>query len=493
MSGPPADRPPRLIAREMAAAFGVVSLVAVATCGLLLVLISDVSGLVMGMREEESSIRQGFELATSVRGQTLQIAYSLIEGDGRHVDRYGESVERVKTGIRGLYPHVPAEERWRVAALEQKVEELTDRFSTRTLPAVERGDRAAVIAEHRALASLAEEASAQADALARSVESCMAHSHVLATRATRVGLVGGGIGALLVVALSVGFTLRFRRAVLKPLQILTRAAHRFGAGDFDARVGTVGRGELLALSQAFDRMAEELAARQRRLVHNERMAAVGHLAAGVAHELNNPIGIIRGYLKTMGVKDDPTTLAEELAILDEEAAQCQRIAEDLLAYARPLELRLERIAMKPFLEETLRRFRESPDARGALLEVDARDLELTGDPMRLRQVVLNLLLNAVQVSSEGVHVTVSGAAAEGGYAIEVSDDGPGIAVEEHGRIFEPFYSKRKGGSGLGLSVCQGIVSAHGGQVSVHSREGTGAVFRVTLPVTPPEPRAGGVS
>lgn len=486
-----ARHPPRLIAREMAAGFGVVSLVAVAMCGFLLVLINQVSGLVMGMQAQEIAIRQGVELATAVREQTIHIAHALIEGDHANLNHYAEWRQRVRKGIERLSPHVPREERWRIAALKQKTEELASRFSSSTLSAVECGDGAGVILEHRAIASLAEEASAQADALARAVESRMTHAHVLATRATRLGLVGGGIGALIVVALSIGFTLRLGRSVFRPLTLLTGAAHRFGAGDFNARVGVVGRGELHALSQAFDRMAEELAERQRRLIHTERMAAIGHLAAGVAHELNNPIGIIRGYLKTMGAKDDPETLEEELQILDEEAAHCQRIAEDLLAYARPLELRLERIQTKPFLLETLKRFQESPSAREARLDVDAENVEISADPTRLRQVVLNLVLNAVQVSPEGARVIVAGRSSDDQYEIDVIDHGPGVPVEDHGRIFEPFYSKRKGGSGLGLSVCQGIVLAHGGTVTVHSREGAGAVFRVRLPVTPPSLTTGG--
>ena len=476
---------PRLIAREMAAGFGVVSLVAVAMCGLLLALINQVSGLVMGMREEESAIRQGFELATAVREQHLHLVYLLLEGDRSHLGHYGEWRSRVRAGLQRLSPHVPEEERWRISALEKKIEELDGRISAFAFPALEGADRTLLIAENRAIASLAQEASTQADALARAVESRMAHSHLLATRATRLGLVGGGLGALVVVALSAGFTVHLRRAVLRPLAVLTGAARRFGAGEFGARVGAVGRGELLALSQAFDRMAEELAERQRRLVHNERMAAIGHLAAGVAHELNNPIGIIRGYLRTMGAKDDPKTLEEELQILDEEAAHCQRIAEDLLAYARPLELRLEPIRTRGFLEEVLRRFGESPDARGARLEVHAEDFELFADRTRLRQVVINLVQNAVQVSPEGAGVTVSGRAEAGHYLLEVADHGPGVPVEEQGRIFEPFYSRRRGGSGLGLSVCLGIVRAHGGTVTVDSREGAGAVFRVRLPARPP--------
>jgi two-component system, NtrC family, sensor kinase len=446
--------PPRLIARELAAGFGVVSLVSVAVFVTLLSLIHQVSGLVMGMREEEVAIRQGLELATAVREQYIHIARSLIEGDRRHLAHYATWRQRVQAGLEQLASQVPESERWRLAALEGKTRELADGF-------------------------------------AHVVASRMAHSHVLATRATQIGLIGGGIGALTVVALSIGFTLRLRRAVVQPLTALTAATRRYGAGEFTVRAGAIGRGELRALAQAFDRMAEELAERQRRLVHNERMAAIGHLAAGVAHELNNPIGIIRGYLKTMDARDAPETLADELQILDEEAAQCQRIAEDLLSYARPLELNIETIEMKAFVEETFKRFRESPGAKESTLKVDVDDFVLSADPARLRQVLLNLALNAVQLSPPGACVTVTGRVHPNEYALEVTDLGPGIAIEDHDRIFEPFFSKRKGGSGLGLSVCAGIIGAHGGSITVSSSVGQGATFRVALPRSAAPPGEGG--
>jgi len=186
----------------------------------------------------------------------------------------------------------------------------------------------------------------------------------------------------------------------------------------------------------------------------------------------------------MDARDDPETLAEELGILDEEARHCQRIAEDLLAYARPRELSLERIELGAFIEETLRRFRESPAAGGAQLEVKTEPFALEADATRLRQVLHNLVLNAVQASDGPAHVEVSGRVEGGQYRIDVADRGPGVPPHDRGRIFEPFYTKRKGGSGLGLSVCQGIVRAHGGSIEACPREGGGSLFVVRLPALP---------
>jgi two-component system, NtrC family, sensor kinase len=283
-----------------------------------------------------------------------------------------------------------------------------------------------------------------------------------------------------------------RSVVLRPLHLLTDAALRYGRGDFAFRVGDVGKGELAAVADAFSRMADELARREARLLHNERMAAIGQLAAGIAHELNNPIGIIRGYLKTMSPDEDPETIQEELSILDEEAGHCQRIADDLLTYARAEELTLDRLSMRSFLSESAKRYAVGAGSGNVAVDVNVEDAKVEADGVRLRQVILNLLNNAGQVSPPGSSIRIRGEVRGDGYQIEVADQGPGIPTADQQRIFEPFFSMRKGGSGLGLAVCQGIIRAHGGSIDVDDAAGGGAVFRLTIPLKPAE-RSGGPS
>src|SRR5690606_1097672 len=132
------------------------------------------------------------------------------------------------------------------------------------------------------------------------------------------------------------------------------------------------------------------------------------------------------------------TLREELAILDEEAGHCQRIADDLLSYARAGELTLETIEMEPFLRETARRYEMG--ALGANIECDLEDAYVEGDRDRLKQVISNLLNNAFQASPTGSGVRLQGRAGEEGYYINVIDHGPGVHASDSQRIFEPFYS-----------------------------------------------------
>lgn len=475
-------KPKRVIARRLALSFALVSGVAVVMCAVLIALIAEVASLVANMQVGETAIRESLVLATAVREQYIHQAHWIIEQDPSHLEHYGEWVRRVQRVAEHLKPLVPADERWRVEQVLQDSRAFDEVFRTSLMPAVKLGDHLAVVQRHKEVDRLAARATQQADLIAGVVEQRMAMDHASATRAARIGLVTGATGILLVLFLSVVFTLRLRRAVLKPLEVLSAAARRFGSGDFESRVGAVGEGELRAVATAFDRMAEELEAREKRLIQSERMAAIGQLAAGVAHEINNPIQVIRGYLKTMGPDTSPTVLREELQILDEEAAACQRIAEDLVAFARAPELHRDRVEMHTLLCESVRRFGETPEGSRQPVHLMVEPGEILADRGRLRQVIRNLLANAAHFSEPDQPIEVTGQPWDGlGYEISISDRGPGIAPEDRGKIFEPFFTKRAGGSGLGLSVCLSIVRAHGGTLSVEDNPDHGATFRIRVP------------
>lgn len=479
--------PKRVIARRLAISFALVSVVAVAMCGMLIAIIGEVAGLVADMQTKEAAIRESLVLATSVREQYIHQAHWIIEQDRHHLAHYEEWVEKVRHGAETLRPLLPDGERWRLEEVLNDSKALDDFFRNVLVPAVNRGDGAAVVRHHKQADELSQRATKQADFIARTVEHDMAMDHTSATLAARAGLLAGATCVLLVLGLSVVFTIRLRHAVLEPLKVLSAQARRFGSGDFSSRVGPVGEGELRAVSTAFDRMAEELQAREARLIETERMAAIGQLAAGVAHEVNNPIQVIRGYLKTMGPDTPPEVLGEELKILDEEASACQRIAEDLVAFARVPELRRDLTDMERLLCESVRRFAETNEGQKQPIHLTAEPGRALADGGRLRQVVRNLLVNAASFSDTDQPIDVAGRQlGTDGYEIAVSDQGPGIAAEDQVKIFEPFFTKRAGGSGLGLSVCMGIARAHGGTIVVENSPSGGATFRVRIPGTATE-------
>lgn len=475
--------PQHPIARRLILGFVAVAALSIVMCLILLQTIWSVSHLVTDMRDGESPIHRGLELSSSVREQSLHIAHAVIERDESQLDRYEKSRERTRALIQEIAAEVPGADSERLQLLAQRTQQLHDEFVGILVPHIRKGNWLEAGLAHGRLEILGEQAAEQADIFTQNMESKMAQAHVEATDTTRFGFWIGLASITLIVTISAAFARSVENEVVKPLRTLVDSARRFGEGEFGHRVGNIGEGEIGELSRALDAMAREISEGQQRVMSQERMAAIGQLAAGVAHELNNPIGIIRGYLKTMTPQDDPITLGEELAILDDEAAQCQRIAEDLLWYSRASGLEITDAEMSQYLEEVRSRFSESPHGRDVLIELKVKDAKIPLDKARIRQVLFNLLANAVQASTGRQPVTLMAGSEDDFYVIQVSDDGAGVAEAQRQRVFEPFYSKRKGGTGLGLAVALGIVEMHGGRIEVGEGPEGGALFRVLLPLS----------
>ncbi|PYM18365.1 MAG: hypothetical protein DMD81_06085 [Candidatus Rokuibacteriota bacterium] len=238
------------------------------------------------------------------------------------------------------------------------------------------------------------------------------------------------------------------------------------------------------------RRAEETQARLReQLMQREKLAALGELLAGVAHELNNPLSVVLGHIDLLRAtaKGSIAVRAEKMSSA---AERCTRIVRNFLTLARQHPQERARVAVGQVVEEALELVAYPLRVDGIRVTLDLpEDLPLVfADPHQLHQVFLNLVTNAHQAlrSATGPRqITVSSKAeSDGMVCIEVSDTGPGIADDIASRIFEPFFTTKPlgQGTGLGLPICKGIVEAHGGTLTVEGRPGVGACFRVRLPI-----------
>ncbi|HEY7726567.1 MAG TPA: ATP-binding protein [Anaeromyxobacteraceae bacterium] len=232
-----------------------------------------------------------------------------------------------------------------------------------------------------------------------------------------------------------------------------------------------------------------LRAMEERVARSERLAELGHVAAGLAHELRNPLASMSGSVELL--RGAPALGDEErrlLGILLREAERLDHLVERFLEYSRPGAPARVRADLARVAEETLAVFSHDPAAARVRLEPELRPAPAWCDADQMRQVLWNLLLNAAQASSregEPGHVRVRcGPSPGGGAVLEVEDDGPGIAAEDLPRLFTPFFTTRARGSGLGLATVQRVVDAHGGAVAVDSTPGAGTRFTVRLPPAP---------
>ncbi len=284
----------------------------------------------------------------------------------------------------------------------------------------------------------------------------------------------------------------------QPMGVLVVCEHggprRFTAAEIE-RAMAVANQLAVAIDNArlFDetrRRAEELELLQDQLVHQERLAALGELAAVVAHEVRNPLGAIFNSLGTLRRMVRPRGDAKMLFdIVGEEADHLNRIVGQLLDFARPAPATMRAEPLDRVLDEAVAAALAEAHGRIALVRDVPDGLPLIPmDAGLIRQALLNVALNAVQAMPKGgtlsVHARLSGEAA----VVELADTGPGIPEEVRHRIFEPFFTTKATGTGLGLAVVKRILEDHRGRVEVRGRDSGGTVFALHLPLTTPEGR-----
>jgi signal transduction histidine kinase len=282
-----------------------------------------------------------------------------------------------------------------------------------------------------------------------------------------------------VVAFTIG------RSIARPLGRLREGASRLAAGDLDARIEIDSPDEFGDLARQWNGMTSALKDHQEKLVETEKLAGIGRLAAGVAHEINNPLGVILGYARLLRKRVDGVA-QDDLRVIEEETLRCKEIVEGLLDLSRPLQAARERIDLRDVCDEVVARLGEARLLEGVAVAVQGSGLA-EGHPSKVRQIVSNLVRNAAESAGPGGSVAVAVREDAAGVSVEVSDDGPGIDATARARLFEPFFTTKPQGTGLGLAVSRALARAHGGEVEAASLPGAGARFTFRLPRVAVEP------
>lgn len=251
------------------------------------------------------------------------------------------------------------------------------------------------------------------------------------------------------------------------------------------------------MSERVGAVVEQLHEAQRAATRSERLAAMGQLAAGLAHELRNPLTAIKMLLQPAAPGTAQVCLdRQDAAVVNEEIGRLERTIQTFLDYARPPRPERRALVLQPVIRQTVELLARRAAEQGVAIDCALPDepIRIEADAGQLRQVLMNLLLNALDASGQGRRISVraawepadaAGAEPDGGprwVAIEVADRGPGLPPGQSQRIFEPFVSTKEAGTGLGLPISRRIVEDHGGRLDAADREGGGAVFTVRLPV-----------
>ncbi len=467
-------------ARRLALGFGALVLLIATASAVALAGFARVQEGLAETERHEDGVRLALELASAVRDQYAHQAHTIIIGDASHLGFYGEAREQVARLTRALRQSAEfPEERVLVDSIEEESVRLDGIFRDRIVPAVLRGERGDVQAEHDRAQLVVTRIQDLTQALVERFGLRIREVRIEVAdieRRTRMILV-----ALLATApvVAVAVSLLLARSVAAPVARLEAGAARIAEGDLDARIEVRGAPELEALAQRWNEMTASLKEHQAKVLEAEKLAGIGRLAAGVAHEINNPLGVILGYAKLLRKKADGAA-ADDLGVIEEETLRAKEIVEGLLDLSRPLPAGSAAVDLRALSEEVVSRLREARLLDGVEVRVEGT-AAAPGHPEKLRQVLVNLVRNAAEAAGAGGRVEVLLSERDGAVEVAVEDSGPGIPQEGRAKLFEPFYTTKPRGTGLGLAVSRAIARAHGGELAADTAPGGGARFALRIP------------
>ena len=310
-------------------------------------------------------------------------------------------------------------------------------------------------------------------------------------RRTAIGLAIGVVGGVLDTLLGVSLGIDFRVAG----RDWTTWVAVYMAANFALICGAVGyfmdaRARARRDAETIREQMRELEATQRIAAQNEKLAAIGRLAAGVAHEVRNPLGVIRASASMVQESfDEDDESHRACRFICEEIDRLNGLITSLLTFARPTEIHPRAVSLEKVLDRALQLADEDLRKRGVEVERSATGVvpEVVADPDLLAQLVFGLLTNAGEAVDEGGRIALRVEPDRESLAIEVADSGPGIEAVDAERVFEPFFTTKASGTGLGLPMAARIAQAHRGHIEVvqdrgAGPEGGGACFRIHLPL-----------
>lgn len=248
------------------------------------------------------------------------------------------------------------------------------------------------------------------------------------------------------------------------------------------------RRQLEATAQKLSETYQQLQSSAEQLRRADRLSALGQLSAGLAHEIRNPLGSLKGAVQILKREELPANTRDEFATMaDSEVVRLEKLVTSFLEFARPNLPQRTLLDAALLLESVAQLASETARMANVSIQVAPEPADsIAVDAEQIRQVLLNLVLNAVQAMPNGGHITLGSRQTNGCLLLTVSDEGCGIPEEVLDHIFDPFFTTRAEGTGLGLSIAYQIVNGHGGQISAQNNPGGGATFTLSLPVEPLE-------
>jgi signal transduction histidine kinase len=309
---------------------------------------------------------------------------------------------------------------------------------------------------------------------------------------TSMLLLGIGVLGLLIGIIGAAW---ITRRITTPLQKLVEGTKHISRGDFSLKIDIESQDEIGNLARSFNEIRRQLQLLQKRmedatkrLIQVEKLASIGHISTGIAHEIRNPLTSVKLNIQKLSEKEnlDEFDLLN-LEISQEGIAQIEKFIKELLNYARVSELNLDSFSMEQIIDGSIKMIADSLELKNVTLEKKyAPDLpQVRVDADKVRQVILNILRNCLEAVDVGgqiwISVSLNTLASGPRLMVEISDNGKGVPQKDWENVFEPFYTTKASGIGLGLAIARKIIEQHQGAIRVKSRDGQGSCFEILFP------------
>ncbi|MGH1413461.1 MAG: sensor histidine kinase [Pelagimonas sp.] len=300
-------------------------------------------------------------------------------------------------------------------------------------------------------------------------------------------LVAAAISALVMIYLFFKMSERVSRYLLP----LNNGAKAIANGDFSTPVSEDAPGELGTLARSFNRMREQLEKLIKSRVDVERRAALGNMAASIAHEIRNPLTTVAATVHGLNRNEADPERRQMFDVISSEITRVDHTIAEFLNYARPSDPVRENVSVRDVFRSIRTLIATTAHEKNIIINLSGdSSLTIEVDQAHLRQILLNLVLNAIDAMPEGGHLTLQAYKENGAAVLIASDDGAGMDDETRSRILRPFFTTKSGGSGLGLSITNQLVEANHGTMDVESEEGVGTTITITFPMNAEQKKVG---
>jgi signal transduction histidine kinase len=316
------------------------------------------------------------------------------------------------------------------------------------------------------------------------------------SKVLRINMIKRIISTLMVFGLGIGLAMLLSWRYTKPIHNVVSAANRIAAGDLKQTLETDSKDEIGELTQSFNFMVRKLSEQRRmeeKLREAEHLSGIGQLSRSIAHEIRNPLNFISLSVDHIKEKFSPDGRIDAekfhslISNIKHEIQRLNKLVEEFLDYGKPLKLNLQKADIGKLLEDIIEIIWAKAEAEKIKIIKDYVSFpSLNIDPDLIKTCIFNVILNAFQAMPEGGVLTIKTEVAEGTLSIIIKDTGNGIPEDALPKIFEPFYTTKRNGLGLGLAMTRRVVEEHGGKVNINSIVGDGSTVAITLPAAKAE-------